>query len=74
MALPLQLTQANPFLYNGHLYETDNFKDGHQVFVPADCQSYYCNYTLYKTDTSLRPTTNNFETVTNGQLESALCS
>lgn len=30
---------VNSFLYNGHLYKTDTFKVGHQVFVPADCQS-----------------------------------
>ena len=43
------------------------------VLVPAVFQSIYCNYTLYKTSTSLRRTTDNFETV-NGQLGSALCS
>ena len=32
-----------------------------------------CNYTLYKTDTSLRRTTDTFQTI-NGQLRSALCS
>ena len=32
-----------------------------------------CNYTLYKTDTSLRRTTDTVQTI-NGQLRSALCS
>ena len=40
---------------------------------PCVFQSFYCNYTLYKTGTSLRQTADTFETV-NGRLESALCS
>ena len=40
---------------------------------PCVFQSFYCNYTLYETGTSLGRTTYTFETV-NGQLGSALCS
>ena len=43
------------------------------VLVPAFFQLFDCNYTLYETDTSLRWTTDTFETI-NGQLRSALCS
>ena len=43
------------------------------MLVTVAFQSFHCNYTLYKMDTSLRRTTDTFETV-NGQLGSALCS
>ena len=45
--------------------------DGQVVFFPAVFQSFYCDYTLYETDTFLRRTKDVFETV-NRQLGSAL--
>ena len=43
------------------------------MLVPAVFQLFDCNYALYKTDTSLRWTTDTFQTI-NGQLRSALRS
>ena len=48
-------------------------QDGHLEVVPAVWESFYCNYTPYKMDTSLRCTTDTFETV-NGHFWSALCN
>ena len=42
---------------------TVNFLNGHLVFVPVVFQSFYCNYTLHKTDASPRRTTDTIETV-----------
>ena len=43
------------------------------MLVPAVFQLFDCNYALYKTDTSLRRTTDTFQTI-NGQVRSALRS
>ena len=47
--------------------------DNPQLLAPVIVQSLDCNYALCKKETSLRRTTNTFET-TNGQLRNALGS
>lgn len=73
-----QIAKLNSFFQKSSLFLFffyDNaLKDiCHLVVVPAVLQSFYCNYTPYKMDTSLRWTTDTFET-DNGHFWSALCN
>ena len=55
---------------NGHLYKTDTWCWSLPFLTHFTVQ---CNYTLYKTGTSLRQTTDTLETI-NRNLRSELCS
>ncbi len=52
------------FLYRETSIRLTPPEDGHMVMVPAVFQSFYCNQTPYKTDTSLRWTMDTLQSLT----------